>query len=67
MKKESVINYFESIQAVALVLGVSHSAVSQWKDVIPEKNALRLYQLTNGKLAYDESLYRLAPTQGAKP
>jgi len=58
MKKENVIKHFKSVQAVAVALGVSHSAVSQWKAIIPEKNALRLSQLTNGKLSYDESLYR---------
>lgn len=61
MLKIDVISYFGGIIGIARVLGISHSAVCQWTDVIPEKNALRLNQLTDGKLAYDESLYRSLP------
>ncbi|HGM5304522.1 TPA: Cro/CI family transcriptional regulator [Serratia marcescens] len=58
MLKEKVVSHFGSIIAVAERLGISHSAVSQWGKVIPEKNALRLHQITNGELKYEESLYR---------
>lgn len=63
MLKIDVISFFGGIIRIAKVLGISHSAVCQWGNIIPEKNALRLSQITDGKLAYDESLYRSAPKQ----
>lgn len=60
MLKKKVIAHFGSVVAVANALNISHSAICQWRDVIPEKNALRLYQITNGALRYDESFYRHA-------
>lgn len=39
------------------LLGVSHSAVYQWPEIIPEGAALKLEKLTNGALKYDASLY----------
>jgi len=35
----------------------STGSVSQWKEIIPEKQAMRLERITGGKLVYDESLY----------
>ena len=37
---------------------ISPAAVSQWGEIIPEKNAYRLQEFTNGKLKVDSSLYR---------
>lgn len=65
MRKDEVLTYFGRTITVAEVLGVSHSAVCQWKEIIPEKNALRLHQITNGVLRYEESLYRQAPHEDA--
>ncbi|CQJ61356.1 TPA: helix-turn-helix domain-containing protein [Yersinia enterocolitica] len=62
MKKNDVITFFGTQRSTAEKLGISEQAVCQWGNIIPEKNALRLSQLTDGKLAYDESLYRSAPT-----
>lgn len=58
MKKIDVVKYFGSQRKIALELGVSEQAVSMWGNVIPEKNALRLHQLTKGELEYSEVLYR---------
>lgn len=58
MKKIEAVRFFGSQRKIAKELGVSEQAVSLWGAVIPEKNALRLHQITNGKLMYDESLYR---------
>ena len=41
-------------------LGISDAAVSQWKEVIPEKDAYRLEVVTAGALKYQESAYRKA-------
>ncbi|HDR1207050.1 TPA: hypothetical protein QB282_000678 [Pasteurella multocida] len=43
---------------VAKVLRISVAAISQWGDVIPEKNAYRLQAITNNQLEVDERLYR---------
>lgn len=58
MKKIEAVRFFGSQRKIAKELGVSEQAVSLWGSVIPEKNALRLHQITNGQLMYDESLYR---------
>lgn len=63
MLKKDVISHFGTIISVAEKLGVSHSAVCQWGDVIPEKNALRLHQITSGVLTYEESFYRSVSAQ----
>ena len=50
MLKNDVIAHFGKLENVAKALSISVAAVSQWKDVIPEKNAYRLQEITNGKL-----------------
>ena len=57
MKKSIAIKHFGGVVKLASALSVSHSSVSQWGDVIPEKQALKLEKITNGKLKYDPSLY----------
>lgn len=61
MKKSSVLEYFNDldnpVSKVAEVCGVSVAAVSQWGEVIPEKNALKLHRHTKGKLKYEEHYY----------
>lgn len=58
MYKKDVLAYFEKMSEVARVLGISVAAISQWGEIIPEKNAYRLQIITNQKLKVDESLYR---------
>lgn len=58
MNKQTVIDFFGGVQKTANALGVSHPAVSRWKSVIPEKQALLIERLTNGQLKYDQKLYQ---------
>ena len=58
MYKKDVLAHFEKMSEVAKVLGISVAAISQWGEVIPEKNAYRLQAITNNQLQVDESLYR---------
>lgn len=61
MKKKAVLKYFgNSVTEVAKACGVSCSSVSQWGEIIPERNALKLDRLTDGKLKYKESMYKKA-------
>ncbi|XWY20212.1 Cro/CI family transcriptional regulator [Bisgaard Taxon 45] len=60
MYKKDVLAHFERISEVAKVLGISVAAISQWGDVIPEKNAYRLQAITNNQLKIDERLYRFS-------
>ena len=55
MYKKDVIDHFGTQRAVAKALGISDAAVSQWKEVIPEKDAYRLEVVTAGALKYQES------------
>ncbi|HAS0927138.1 TPA: Cro/CI family transcriptional regulator [Enterobacter hormaechei subsp. xiangfangensis] len=57
MHKGTVVDYYGGISKTAAALGVTHSAVCQWGEVIPEKQALYIERITNGKLKYDASLY----------
>ncbi|MFM2481941.1 Cro/CI family transcriptional regulator [Celerinatantimonas sp. YJH-8] len=63
MKKTQVIEFFKTPSQVAKVLGIHPASVSQWGEVIPEKQALRLALLTQGKLPYDPSFYHLELAQ----
>ncbi len=57
MLKDEAIKYFGSQRAIAEKLNLSDSAVSQWKEVVPERVALKLNRITNGKLKYKPELY----------
>ncbi len=57
MLKDDAIKYFGSQRAIAEKLKVTDSAVSQWKEVIPERVALKLSRITNGKLKYQPDFY----------
>ncbi|HCH7892947.1 TPA: Cro/CI family transcriptional regulator [Raoultella ornithinolytica] len=58
MLKILVVEYYGGISKTAIALGVTHSAVCQWGDVIPQKQAFVIERITNGKLKYDASLYQ---------
>lgn len=57
MLKSDVIAYFKSQQAVARALGVTKSAVSLWKQVIPEGRAYQIESLTRRALRVDPEVY----------
>lgn len=58
MFKKEVIKHFGTQRAVAKALGISDAAVSQWKEIIPEKDAHRLQIVTDEVLKYQETVYR---------
>lgn len=58
MLKSKVVDYYGGISKTAVALGVTHSAVCQWGDVIPQKQAFVIDRITKGKLKYDSSLYQ---------
>ncbi|MGD8164775.1 Cro/CI family transcriptional regulator [Pantoea sp. FN0307] len=60
MYKKDVIDYFGTQRAVAKALGLTDAAVSQWKEVIPEKDSYRLEIVTAGVLKYQGTIYRPA-------
>jgi hypothetical protein len=45
MHKGTVVDYYGGISKTAVAFGVTHSAVCQWGDVIPEKQALSSKEL----------------------
>ncbi|HDR1113661.1 TPA: Cro/Cl family transcriptional regulator [Pasteurella multocida] len=58
MLKTDVINYFGKLENVAKALSISVSAISQWNEIIPEKNAYKLQDITKGKLKVNRDLYQ---------
>tara|TARA_R110001606_G_scaffold347635_2_gene497003 strand:+ start:357 stop:557 length:201 start_codon:yes stop_codon:yes gene_type:complete len=66
MYKKEVIEYFKTATAVWTALGLTSGAVSQWNELIPEKQAMRLSYITNNKLKYNPDLYKKeTPTEAA--
>ncbi|MER3384914.1 Cro/CI family transcriptional regulator [Pectobacterium aroidearum] len=57
MRKIEVVNFFDTQRNVAKALGISEQAVSLWKELIPERAALKLERITEGKLKYNPSFY----------
>ena len=57
MYKSEVIAFFKTKTALAKALGITPGAISQWKEIIPEKQAYRLMHLTGGELNVNCSLY----------
>lgn len=48
---------FGTKAAIAEILGVSPSAVSQWDELVPPLSAAKLAKRSNGKLEFDPDLY----------
>ncbi|MEO9655933.1 Cro/CI family transcriptional regulator [Marinomonas sp.] len=65
MFKSDAIKHFKTSTAIWSALGITSGAVSQWPELIPEKQALRLERITNGVLKYDPSLYETKHKQSA--
>jgi hypothetical protein len=57
MYKADVKEHFGSLDAIASVLNISKSAVSQWPDLIPRGAAYELQVITGGKLTVNAALY----------
>lgn len=57
MFKEDALNFFGTNTKVAIAAGVDRSAVSQWKDLVPEGRAQRLADASNGALHYDKNVF----------
>ena len=58
MLKTQVVEYYGGISKTAIALGVTHSAVCQWGNVIPQKQAFVIERITKGQLKYDANLYQ---------
>lgn len=58
MIKQKAVDYFGGVGKLAEALKITPPSVSEWKEVIPEGQALRLERITGGDLTYDESHYR---------
>lgn len=57
MFKKDAIQFFGSKSALAKAAGVKPPSVSVWKDIIPERRAMRLEIASGGVLRYDPSMY----------
>lgn len=57
MLKQDAINFFGNKTRVAKAAGVDPSAVSQWGELIPEKNAFRLQMASGHVLQYKPEIY----------
>jgi DNA-binding transcriptional regulator YdaS (Cro superfamily) len=55
MKKDDVLQYFGTQQAIADALGISQESVSKW-DSVPHLRQLQLESLTKGLLKADASI-----------
>lgn len=58
MYKIDVINYYGTLVKLAEVLKISPSAIIQWKEIIPERQAYRIQRLSNNALVVDPKLYQ---------
>lgn len=57
MLKRDVVNFFGNNTRVANIVGINRSAVSQWKELVPERCAQRLADASCGVLIYDPAVY----------
>lgn len=57
MLKSAAIKHFGTRSRIAAIAGIDPSAVSQWKELVPERCAQRLSDASNGALIYDKDVY----------
>ena len=50
MKTAAAIKHYETVEALAAVLGITTNAVYQWGDKVPRLRALEIEKETDGKL-----------------
>jgi hypothetical protein len=61
MQKAAVIAHFDNSPVkVARALGITRSAVNQWPELVPLRQALRLQAVTNGDLPVDLAAYEVS-------
>jgi DNA-binding transcriptional regulator YdaS (Cro superfamily) len=60
MKTETALKVYRTRRAIAQLLGITPSAVTQWGDTIPETSAYKLQVLSGGRVRVDPSVYRRA-------
>ncbi|OSI18398.1 hypothetical protein BV912_09900 [Neisseria dumasiana] len=66
MLTKDVIDFYGTKIAVARALGISPSAVTQWKEIVPEKQAYRIQRMMGGKLKINPRLYQVQEVLKAK-
>lgn len=57
MLTSAAVDHFGTKARIAAIAGVDPSAVSQWKELVPERCAQRLADASNGALIYDKVIY----------
>lgn len=62
METETVIRFYGSRANVARALKISRGAISQWGEKVPLTSAVRLEQLTGGRLKVNLDAYPYPPT-----
>ena len=66
MRKDQVIEHFQGKPVlVAKALKLTRSAISQWGEIVPEAQAMKLERLTGGALVYNPAVYEQIPTNTA--
>lgn len=58
MKTQDAIRHFGSAKKLALAVGISSSAVSQWGEWVPPGTAAILEKISGGSLVFDPTKYR---------
>jgi transcriptional repressor of cell division inhibition gene dicB len=64
MLKKDVLSHFGSVKATCKAIGITRSAVSQWKEIIPQGCAYKVQFITGGRLQVNPTLY---PPKKFKP
>ena len=57
LKKDAIEFYDGSVSRLAEILGIDRRAVYQWGELVPERRAIKLAQITGGALIYESSVY----------
>jgi DNA-binding transcriptional regulator YdaS (Cro superfamily) len=66
MLKTDVIAHFGSQAKVARALIITETAVSLWKEIIPEGSAYKIESLTKGALKVDPTMYSKSAVHGPR-
>ena len=53
MKRKTALDYYGSIENIALVLGINRYAVYKWGEDVPDGRAYQLNDLSNGELKFN--------------